>query len=105
MCLPDQAIAPYKNRPASTDAEAEYVENLFDCLCCTLMSGSNKALFVEAEGVELMVLILKQRRPVRAGALKALVSTCMSRPESRLLADCQHTSAKCTVNSACPAHV
>jgi beta-catenin-like protein 1 len=68
-----QAIAPYKNRAAASDAEAEYVENLFDALCCTLMSPEHRQLFVEAEGVELMVLILRQRRPVRAGALKALV--------------------------------
>ena len=49
------------------------MENLFDALCCTLMSAENRRLFVEAEGVELMVLILRQRRPVRASALKALV--------------------------------
>ena len=33
-----------------------------------------RQLFVEAEGVELMVLILKQRQRVRFGALKAVVS-------------------------------
>jgi beta-catenin-like protein 1 len=70
---PVQAIAPYKNRPASTEDETEYVENLFDALCSTLMTPSNKMLFVEAEGIELMVLILKQKKPVRAGALKAVV--------------------------------
>ena len=32
-----------------------------------------RQLFVEAEGVELMVLILKQRQQVRFGALKAVV--------------------------------
>ena len=32
-----------------------------------------RQLFVEAEGVELMVLILKQRQRVRFGALKAVV--------------------------------
>jgi beta-catenin-like protein 1 len=69
-----QAIAPYKNRPATTDDETEYVENLFNALCSTLMTPKNRQLFVEAEGVELMVLILKQKKSVRAGALKALVS-------------------------------
>ncbi len=32
---------------------------------------------MEAEGLELMVLILKQRQQVRFGALKAVVSTCL----------------------------
>ena len=51
----------------------EYVENLFDALCSTLMTPQNKMMFVEAEGVELMVLILKQKKPVRFSALKAVV--------------------------------
>ncbi|KAK9834002.1 hypothetical protein WJX81_002145 [Elliptochloris bilobata] len=67
-----QVIAPYKNRNPGSDDEAEYVENLFNALCCTLMSPAMRSVFVEAEGVELMVLILKQKRVARAGALKAL---------------------------------
>lgn len=66
-------IAPYKNRNPSSDDEAEYVENLFNALCCTLMSPATRIAFLEAEGVELMVLILKQKRVARAGALKVLV--------------------------------
>ena len=38
------------------------------------MSPATKDLFVAAEGVELMVLILRQKRRARSGALKALVS-------------------------------
>ncbi len=68
-----QVIAPYKNRNPGSDDEAEYVENLFNALCCTLMSPATRAVFVEAEGVELMALILKQKRAARAGALKTLV--------------------------------
>ncbi len=69
-----QVIAPYKNRNPSSDDETEHLENLFNALCCTLMSPATRNIFVEAEGVELMVLILKQKRAARAGALKALVS-------------------------------
>lgn len=69
-----QVIAPYKNRNPSSDDETEHLENLFNALCCTLMSPATRTIFVEAEGVELMVLILKQKRAARAGALKALVS-------------------------------
>lgn len=49
------------------------MENLFDALCSTLMTPQNKMMFVEAEGIELMVLILKQKKPVRFSALKAVV--------------------------------
>ena len=69
-----QVIAPYKNRNPSSDDEAEYVENLFNALCCTLISPTTRSIFLEAEGVELMVLILKQKRVARAGSLKVLVS-------------------------------
>ncbi|EIE25166.1 DUF1716-domain-containing protein [Coccomyxa subellipsoidea C-169] len=75
-----QAIVPYKNRPATSDDETEYVENLFNALCSTLMTPKNRQLFVEAEGVELMVLILKQKKSVRAGALKALDFACTRCP-------------------------
>lgn len=49
------------------------MENLFNALCATLMTPKNRQVFVDAEGVELMVLILKQKKVVRASALKALV--------------------------------
>ena len=73
FCLCVQAIAPYKNKLPSSDDETEYVENLFNALCATLMTPKNRQVFVDAEGVELMVLILKQKKAVRASALKALV--------------------------------
>ncbi len=74
VCVPGmQAIAPYKNKLPSSDDETEYVENLFNALCATLMTPKNRQVFVDAEGVELMVLILKQKKAVRASALKALV--------------------------------
>ena len=42
------------------------------------MRTACRQLFVEAEGVELMVLILKQRQQVRFGALKAVVGRNVS---------------------------
>ncbi|BDA41413.1 beta-catenin-like protein 1 [Coccomyxa sp. Obi] len=75
-----QAIAPYKNKLPSSDDETEYVENLFNALCATLMTPKNRQVFVDAEGVELMVLILKQKKAVRASALKALDFACTRCP-------------------------
>ncbi|KAF9624086.1 hypothetical protein IFM89_007784 [Coptis chinensis] len=67
-----QAVAPYKSRdPKSTDEE-EMVENLFDCLCCLLMPVENKERFLKAEGVELMIIIMKQKKLAYGSAIRAL---------------------------------
>ncbi|OTF81055.1 beta-catenin-like protein 1-like protein, partial [Euroglyphus maynei] len=77
-------LSYYKRHDPSTADEEEYVENLYDCLCCSLfLSNRNLELFIQAEGIELMVLILKEKRKkhspsdVRVGALK-LLSHCFS---------------------------
>jgi beta-catenin-like protein 1 len=41
-------------------------------LCGALLLPDNRALFAAAEGVELMLLILKSKRLPRLGAVKAL---------------------------------
>ena len=49
------------------------MENLFGALCSVVLPPENKHRFVKAEGVELMILILKQKgRLARAAALKVL---------------------------------
>lgn len=67
-----------------TADEEEFVENLFNCLCSSLfLSKKNCQLFFQAEGIELMILILKEKRKkisntdVRVSALK-LLSHCFS---------------------------
>ncbi|EFN51521.1 hypothetical protein CHLNCDRAFT_27908, partial [Chlorella variabilis] len=67
-----QAIAPYRNRDPETTEEEEFVENLFNIVASCLLLPENKAVFVEAEGVELMLLILKSKRATRTSALKCL---------------------------------
>ncbi|KAF6174653.1 hypothetical protein GIB67_006305 [Kingdonia uniflora] len=67
-----QAVALYKSRdPRSTDEE-EMVENLFNCLCCLLMPMENKERFMKAEGVELMIIIMKQKKLAYGSAIRAL---------------------------------
>lgn len=39
--------------------EAEFMENLFDVLCSSLLEASNKELFLKGEGLELMILMIK----------------------------------------------
>lgn len=52
-------IAPYRRRdPERGSFEEEYMENLFECLTCLVDEPLGKTKFVEAEGVELCLLIL-----------------------------------------------
>lgn len=67
-----RAVAQYKSREPETAEEEEFVENAFDVLCAVLMESGARTAFVEADGAELMVLILKGRTAARAGALKCL---------------------------------
>lgn len=39
--------------------ETEFMENIFDALCSALGETENKKLFLDSEGVDLMVLMLK----------------------------------------------
>lgn len=47
-----------KQDPVDAD-ETEFMENLFDALCSVLSESSIKKLFLEAEGPDLMILMIK----------------------------------------------
>jgi len=79
-----RAIAPYRKKSAAAGAasggavgveaalEEEFVENCFDCICSTLLVDANRLNFVENEGVELMVMIIRAKSAAKTAALKAL---------------------------------
>ncbi|CAN4083705.1 unnamed protein product [Withania somnifera] len=67
-----QAVAMYKSKDPKTPDEEEMVENLFDALCCLLMPLENKERFVKAEGVELMIIIMNQKKMCYGSAIRAL---------------------------------
>ncbi|KAG0624269.1 hypothetical protein M758_3G235400 [Ceratodon purpureus] len=67
-----QAVAFYKSRDPKTTEEEEMLENLFNSLCSVVMPMENKDRFVKAEGVELMIIIMKQKRLAYGSAMKAL---------------------------------
>ncbi|KAL5574297.1 hypothetical protein UlMin_023894 [Ulmus minor] len=67
-----QAVATYKSKDPKSSEEEEMLENLFDCLCCLLMPLENKERFVKAEGVELMIIIMKQKKSAYGSAIRAL---------------------------------
>ena len=47
-----------RRKPVDADEE-EYMENVFDVLCAALSEPEIKKQFLDAEGFDLMVLILK----------------------------------------------
>eukprot|EP01018_Ginkgo_biloba_P030882 Gb_25207 [translate_table: standard] len=67
-----QAVALYKSRDPKSGDEEEMVENLFDCLCNLVMPLENKERFVKAEGVELMIIIMKQKKSAYGSAMRTL---------------------------------
>lgn len=67
-----QAVAMYKSRDPKSSDEEEMLENLFDCLCCLLMPMENKERFMKSEGVELMIIIMKQKKSAYGSAIRAL---------------------------------
>lgn len=46
------------------------MENAFDALCSTLAEPEMKEAFMESEGVELMVICMKEKKLSRARAIK-----------------------------------
>eukprot|EP01137_Pigoraptor_chileana_P031567 Opistho-2@19578 len=67
-----RTVAPYKRKDPQSNEESEFVENLFDCICAALLSAPNKARFVDVEGIELCLIMLKERKTASQGALKAI---------------------------------
>ena len=66
------AAAPYKKRDPAGEDERELCENIFQCLCSALMQPVNKAEFRQAEGIELMLMIIREKKYGRKCAVKVL---------------------------------
>uniref|UniRef100_A0A1I7W6I2 Beta-catenin-like protein 1 n=1 Tax=Heterorhabditis bacteriophora TaxID=37862 RepID=A0A1I7W6I2_HETBA len=67
-----RALAAYKRHDPNSLDEREHMENLFDALCASLMLPTNRAKFLEGEGLQLMNLMLRERKQSRESALKVL---------------------------------
>ena len=55
----DRQRQPFKKKDPPSVAEEELVENLFDCLCSCLQLSDNRELFLQSEGIELMLIMVK----------------------------------------------
>lgn len=68
-----QLLSQYRKRDPEKDSdEEEYVENLFDSLVCLVDGSSGKDKFIEAEGIELAQIMLREGKFSRSRALRAL---------------------------------
>ncbi|OXU28599.1 hypothetical protein TSAR_005359 [Trichomalopsis sarcophagae] len=67
-----QQLAYYKRHDPQTDQEQELMENLFDILCSSLMESVNRERFLKGEGLQLMNLMLREKKMSRNGSLKVL---------------------------------
>ncbi|KAL8808196.1 MAG: hypothetical protein Q9182_000260 [Xanthomendoza sp. 2 TL-2023] len=68
-----QLLSPYRKRdPAKGTEEEEYVENLFDSVTCCLDDSNGKTKFLEAEGIELCLIMLREGKMSKPRALRLL---------------------------------
>ncbi|BGP18787.1 hypothetical protein JCM10213_003442 [Rhodosporidiobolus nylandii] len=94
-----KVLSVYRKRDPSSADETEFMENVFDALCSCLSSpvppSTNlstvapvphpvKAAFLDGEGVELLVLMLKAKNLSRARAIKALDHALQGRAGEKL---------------------
>ncbi|KAI0337925.1 DUF1716-domain-containing protein [Trametopsis cervina] len=67
-----QVLSQYRKRDPADAEETEFMENVFDTLCSALGEPEIKQLFLDSEGVDLMVLMLKDKMQPRSRAIKTL---------------------------------
>nr|CAG4641582.1 EOG090X03ST [Eurycercus lamellatus] len=67
-----QQLAVFKRQDPKTSEEHEMMENLFDSVCSSLIHTPNRDKFLKGEGLQLMNLMLREKKMSRNGALKVL---------------------------------
>lgn len=68
-----QLVAQYRKRdPDKGGEEEEYMENLFEALTCLVDEPNGKTKLLDAEGVELCLIMLKEGKLSRSAAVRLL---------------------------------
>ncbi|RIB12551.1 Catenin-beta-like protein [Gigaspora rosea] len=75
-----QVLNAYKRKDPKDADETEMMENFFDALCSALAEPEIKTLFLEGEGVELMLIMMKEKMMSRMRSIKIL-DYALSNPE------------------------
>ncbi|KAL8675204.1 MAG: hypothetical protein Q9168_000457 [Polycauliona sp. 1 TL-2023] len=74
-----QILSPYRKRdPAKGTEEEEYVENIFDSVTCCLDDPEGKSKFLEDEGIELCLIMLRE------GILSSMLRSLPGDSEERI---------------------
>lgn len=77
-----QLLSPYRKRDPANDSEEELFENLFDSLSCLIEEAKGKAKFMEAEGMELCLIMLRDGKRSKTRALQ-LLDHALGGPDGR----------------------
>ncbi|KAL1878207.1 hypothetical protein Daus18300_002124 [Diaporthe australafricana] len=67
-----QLLAAYRKLDPEKGQEEEYMENLFEALTCIVNEPEGKTKFIEAEGIELCLIMLKEGKRSKPAALRVL---------------------------------
>ncbi|KAK4683965.1 beta-catenin-like protein 1, partial [Tremellales sp. Uapishka_1] len=67
-----RVLSQYRKKDPGDGEEVEFMENVFDCLCSALAEPELKQMFLEAEGVELMIIMMKEKLLARTRSIKVL---------------------------------
>ncbi|KAL1946803.1 hypothetical protein VTO73DRAFT_14907 [Trametes versicolor] len=67
-----KVLSRYRKKDPVDADETEFMENVFDVLCSALGEPEIKQQFLDSEGVDLMVLMMKDKMQSRSRAIKVL---------------------------------
>ncbi|KAH9482695.1 Beta-catenin-like protein 1 [Psilocybe cubensis] len=67
-----KVLSQFRRRDPVDAEETEFMENLFDALCSSLAEDVIKKMFLEAEGPDLMLLMMKEKKESKSRSIKVL---------------------------------
>ncbi|KZM21107.1 uncharacterized protein EKO05_0003588 [Ascochyta rabiei] len=99
-------LAPYRRDDPEKDSdEEEFMENLFNCLTSVVEEPIGKAKFLEAEGTELCLLLVRDGKTSKSRALKVLDYACGYAEPAPTPTSNGSDTANTDLNDGVPPHV
>jgi len=77
-----RSIAAYRKKDPQDAEEAEYVQNVFNCLCSLMMVLEVQSQMGKSQGLELMIRMMRERMFVSSLALRLLDHAIMGNKEN-----------------------
>lgn len=77
-----RGIAAYRKRDPADSEEAEYVQNMFDCICSLMLLKTNQIAFGSLQGLELMIRMMREKVFAATLALKLVDHSLRHCPEN-----------------------